>query len=282
MSGSLVTASDLALAERVGAQTWYHTIELPGGVVTPGRYDLRPALARLPIPTSLEGMRCLDVGTRNGFYAFEMERRGAAEVVAIDLDDPDHVDLPLPRHADETIQGELEAGRAAFTCAQHALGSNVERRALSVYDLDPGVLGRFDFVVIGTLLWHLRDPAGALAAVAGVLDGSLLLNEGVSLPMTVLHPFGAAAEVMMRRGRPFWWACNRRGIERMVTAAGLDIQATGRPYLIPHGPSVPYVARRWALSGGPLTRAPERYLRARGALHAWILAGPGPTRLGAA
>jgi UDP-N-acetylmuramoyl-tripeptide--D-alanyl-D-alanine ligase len=51
-------------------------IELPGGVVTPGRYDLRPTLERIPFPASLAGKRCLDVGSRDGFWAFAMEERG--------------------------------------------------------------------------------------------------------------------------------------------------------------------------------------------------------------
>src|SRR5207302_43882 len=40
---------------------WYHTLELPGGVVTPGWFDLRPIVGRLPWP-EVRGARCLDVG----------------------------------------------------------------------------------------------------------------------------------------------------------------------------------------------------------------------------
>lgn len=34
-------------------------------------------MSKLPLPDSLDGMRCLDVGTQNGFWAFELERRAA-------------------------------------------------------------------------------------------------------------------------------------------------------------------------------------------------------------
>ena len=47
---------------------------------------------RYPVPADLSGLRCLDVGTMDGFWAFEMERRGAASVTAIDLDDPNALD----------------------------------------------------------------------------------------------------------------------------------------------------------------------------------------------
>ena len=45
-------------------------------------------------PQSLRGKRCLDVGTYDGFWAFEMERRGAAEVVAVDVLDHARWDWP--------------------------------------------------------------------------------------------------------------------------------------------------------------------------------------------
>ena len=46
--------------------------------------------------------------------------------------------------------------------------SGVER---SVYDLDPERDGRFDVVVCGSLLLHLRDPVRALEAIRGVCAG---------------------------------------------------------------------------------------------------------------
>jgi tRNA (mo5U34)-methyltransferase len=266
------------LAERVAEATWYHTIDLGDGIVTPGVYDLRPALVRLPLPESLEGARCLDVGTRNGFYAFEMERLGASEVVAIDVDSPDDIDFPEPRPPAARIEVDLATGRNAFEIAHEALGSSVRRMPLSVYRLDEQAAGRFDFAILGTLLWHLRDPVGALMAIRRVLDGPLLLNEGVSITMQALHPFGPAAQPKMERGRPFWWAANARGLERMVEAAGLDVERRGRPYLVPYGAGKPH--RPWAHTlRGPLAMLPERLLLRRGAPQAWLLARPGPSEL---
>jgi tRNA (mo5U34)-methyltransferase len=63
-------------------------------VVTPGWIDTRAVAGRIPLPFSLAGQRCLDVGTFDGFWAFEMERRGAAEVIAIDILDPAKFDWP--------------------------------------------------------------------------------------------------------------------------------------------------------------------------------------------
>jgi tRNA (mo5U34)-methyltransferase len=72
---------------------WYHTLELGDGLVTPGWFDLRPVVDKLPWP-DVAAKRCLDVGTYDGFLAFELERRGAAEVVALDI--ADHPDWNWP------------------------------------------------------------------------------------------------------------------------------------------------------------------------------------------
>jgi hypothetical protein len=66
--------------DEVARREWYHTLELAPGVETAGFFDHRPLLRKLPIPASLAGQRCLDIGTFDGFWAFELERRGAAEV----------------------------------------------------------------------------------------------------------------------------------------------------------------------------------------------------------
>src|SRR5215211_2845679 len=63
---------------------WYHQIELSPGVFTPGNNDSATFLALLELPRDLSGKRVLDLGTRDGYFAFEAERRGAAEVVAVD------------------------------------------------------------------------------------------------------------------------------------------------------------------------------------------------------
>src|SRR5438477_10034130 len=84
------------LAARVAAcPFWYHTMELAPGVVTPGWFDLRPVVERMPWP-DVSGRRCLDVGTADGFLAFELERRGAAEVVTTDIADHAEWDYPEP------------------------------------------------------------------------------------------------------------------------------------------------------------------------------------------
>jgi tRNA (mo5U34)-methyltransferase len=254
---------------QIAATRWYHTIELPGGLVTPGEYDLRGIVGRLPWPTSLKGLRCLDLGSRDGFYAFHMERLGAGEVVSLDLEDPDLVHFPGPRPASESVRAELVAGNRAFELARRALGSRVERSTIGVYDLTEKDHGRFDFAVIGTLLHHLRDPARALAAARGVIDGKLLVNEAVVPGLDSFRRRPIAEFVVS--SNPYWIVPNPAGLRRMVETAGFEVLGAGRPYLIPRGAG----ARRPSLGeylARPVRDLPRRLLLRRGAPHAWVLA----------
>jgi tRNA (mo5U34)-methyltransferase len=224
---------------------WYHTLELPGGVVTPGWFDLRAVVERLPWP-DVAGKRCLDVGTYDGFYAFELERRGAAEVIATDI--PDHEDWDWPaslrmKGGEALAQIAGEKGRG-FEVAHAALGSRVSKRTLNVYDLSPEELGTFDIVVCGSLLLHLRDPVRALEAIRSVCAGWLLSIDAVSLPLSVLFPRRPTAELSREDRRCQWWTANAAGHRRMVEMAGFEVTETVRPFCEPFGVAHPALGAR--------------------------------------
>lgn len=170
----LRTSDDLTT--RLGATWWYHTIDLPGGVTTPGFFDHRPLVADYGLPESLAGQRVLDVATFDGFWAFELEKRGG-DVVALDIGNTLDIDLPAAAH-ERAVREDLgiETG-AGFSIAAEALGSSVERRVSSVYDLDPTGWGQFDFVHVGDLLLHLERPWEALRRVRKVCSGTLHISD---------------------------------------------------------------------------------------------------------
>ena len=241
---------------------WYHTIELPGGIVTPGRWDTRHALRKVPFPDSLAGCRCLDVGTYDGFWAFEMEKRGAAEVVAIDLAEAASWDWPDPVPGELLMQWERsKAGNRPFEIAREALASKVEHVELSVYELAPESLGHFDFVFIGSLLLHLRDPVRALRAIRGILRGELLSADQIALGLSLLQPRVPAAN-LAGTAAPHWWTPNLAAHRRLVEAAGFEVKATGGPYFLRPGPGAP--------PAGHGVRG--RLLRHVGVPHAWVRA----------
>ena len=68
---------------------WHQTWEVFRGVATPGRNSVSRLCRRVQLSADLTGKRVLDIGAWNGGYSFECERRGAAEVVAYSLENPD-------------------------------------------------------------------------------------------------------------------------------------------------------------------------------------------------
>lgn len=228
-----------ALATAVGATTWYHTIELPGGITTPGFYDTPEIARRFSFPQSLAGKRCLDVGTANGFWAFEMERRGAEEVVAIDIDDPADYDWPHPVPENPVRPANTEVGpNRGFEIAHQALGSSVRRVVSSVYELPELGEGKFDFVFMGALMLHLRDPVGALAAIRTVTGGEFMSADSISLSTSLSHPISAAA-VLRGAEEPRWWTPNLVAYRRMIRAGGFKIVEKGTPFFMPFGEGFP-------------------------------------------
>lgn len=253
---------------------WYHTIELAPGAVTPGWVDARGLAPRMPMPARLDGMRCLDVATFDGFWAFEMERRGAAETVAIDVLDPLAWDWPAG--SDETVIAALarrHQGGLGFEIARQALGSCVERVELSVYDLDPNRVGRFDFVYLGSLLIHLRDPVLALERVRSVCRGSLLVVDNIDLALTLRSPHRSVA-ALEGLGRPWWWKLNLAALGRVVESAGFRLLRAPQRAWMPAGAGHPRPRLSRALLRSEEAR--QRLLTSiKGDPHGAVVATPG-------
>lgn len=225
---------------------WYHTLELAPGLVTPGRFDLRPVLSKLPWP-DVGGKRCLDVGTYDGFFAFELERRGAREVVATDVSHHAGWDWPVERRELGPDRLATMAGPEkglGFEIARKALSSRVQRLELSVYELSPKQLGSFDVVVCGSLLLHLKSPVRALEAIRSVCGGVFMSAEQVDLGLSLVRPRMPAARFEGGR-RLQWWIINAAGHSSLLRSAGWDPLRVSRPYSIPFGPAHPTPRDGW-------------------------------------
>ena len=239
--------NDLPLTERVRAHvSWYHTLDL-AGIETPGWFDLREVVDRVQFPKRLDGLRCLDVATFDGFWAFTMEQRGAAEVVAIDLLEDRSWDGPVDAvpAAVEALAARKARGEG-FLLAREALGASVERIERSIYDLDPDVDGQFDFVYVGSLLLHLKNPVGALERVREVCRGQALFVDAIDPVLTLRHPRQPVAS-LDGVGRPWWWKPNRAALVRMIESAGFKVQAPPVSVLLPPGRGQQRLGRRQSL-----------------------------------
>ena len=54
---------------------WYHQIELAPGIITPGKNASSKVLENLDslgLPKDAKGLRVLDIGCRDGYFAFEL------------------------------------------------------------------------------------------------------------------------------------------------------------------------------------------------------------------
>ena len=72
--------------------SWYHVIDLGHGLRTPGAFEMGQYWDKYPWPDSFAGLRILDVGASNGFFSIEFAKRGAKEVIALDLPGWEHHD----------------------------------------------------------------------------------------------------------------------------------------------------------------------------------------------
>lgn len=210
---------------------WYHTIDLGDGVVTPGFVDHRQQLELYGMPDSLAGKRCLDVATFDGFWAFEMEKRGAAEVVGIDIYSLADADHPINWHDDYYKYRSGEIKGHGFAYAKRTLGSRVQREVLSVYELSPERVGKFDFVFMSDLLLHLRDPLRALEALYSVTRGEAIIADAIDPD---LEASGIENSMRFLLGLDdysgcFWWNFTSSALEVMIQVARFqDVQTISR------------------------------------------------------
>lgn len=66
-------------AQRVRDPSWCHTIDSAPGLTTDGWFDLRAQVPSCGLPERMDGMRVLDIGTWDGFWAFAMQRRAGPQ-----------------------------------------------------------------------------------------------------------------------------------------------------------------------------------------------------------
>lgn len=126
---------------------WWHSFEFPSGERVDGvrsTQELNRQLARFHVPNDISGKRVLDIGAWDGWFSFEMERRGA-DVLAVDSWDN-------PR----------------FRYAHTQFNSRVHYCVEDLYDLTPRKIGHFDIVLFFGGLYHLKHPVLALEKVCAL------------------------------------------------------------------------------------------------------------------
>jgi tRNA (mo5U34)-methyltransferase len=217
-----------ALRQQIAALgPWFHNLVLDGIATAPdhflGDYPAQKFQRFADaLPADLTGKSVLDVGCNAGFYAFEMKRRGAEHVVAIDSD---------PRYL------------AQARLAADVLGHDIELHQLDVYRVGE-LRARFDLVIFMGVLYHLRHPLLALDLLHDhvvndrLLFQSMLRGDPEVAPVEPDYPFSETA-IFDRPGHPAmyfveqryagdwtnWWIPNRAAIEAMLRSSGFVIES---------------------------------------------------------
>ena len=176
-----VPRSPTALQASADRIRWYHRMDLGSGVRTNGVYEPSLTLARLGLPSRLDGMRVLDVGV---WTATSRSRwSGAARTC-----------WPPIR-----IAGMATAGVPRTGSCSHATRC---RRRCATLDIDPTELspdavgGTYDVVLFLGVLYHLRDPMGVLDRLRSVTAGLLV----VETEMAMLLLLSTGRRVLPRGG----------------------------------------------------------------------------------
>lgn len=228
---------------------WYHTIDLGDGLVTPGLYDYRGTLASFRFPEKMDGMTVLDVGSATGFFAFEFERRGA-RVVSTELPSlrdldrfpgqdvenslrkiermifPDGLDLESMRRGDSERELYRSLLDGPFQFCKQRLKSRVARCYSTIYDLTTEKTGferGFDLIFVGDVLVHTLYPLKALAALASLCCGQLviaqMLPDGPQEPPAMMYVGGADPD----EDHISWWLPNKSCLIQMLTKLGFPV-----------------------------------------------------------
>jgi len=190
---------------------WHYPFDLGNGVMintecSKEKLDLRDFIWSVTLDVcggSLERMRVLDVGCNAGFWSLQAHRSGAEYVLGIDA---------RPVH--------IEQARLV----RDALGISPEQigfRQMSVYDLSPKSVGKYDLCLLLRVLQHLRNPLLALEKLREVCKAYLVIDvKMVRIDWPVLYlmdenPDGLLEGIDGLAARP-----SRSAVELMLNRSG--------------------------------------------------------------
>jgi tRNA (mo5U34)-methyltransferase len=175
----------------------YHTLDLGGGVKVEGQYDMDQYLPNYGLPDDLRGKTALDVGTASGYFAFELERRGAT-VTAIDIWEP-----------------------SVFQSTKRFLGSQVKYLQMNLFDLDES-FGQFDLVNCGSVLLHVRDIFGAVQCLRAVCTEVAVIATSVNIDERLRDVPALEFVGQKAADGDYWayWCPNMSGLGKMLLRAG--------------------------------------------------------------
>jgi tRNA (mo5U34)-methyltransferase len=143
-------------------EDWYYSMELVPGLYTPGALHRNLGLTRsLLARCDVAGRSCLDIGTMESAVPVLLSRRGAAQIVAVDL---------------FSCEDRIEAVKH-YTGAEFEYYPGLTHEHTATF-LEERGRGNFDIVVLSGVLYHCYSPMDVLAMARSLLrTGGLLIVE---------------------------------------------------------------------------------------------------------
>lgn len=189
---------------------WWHSIDLGGGVTTPGRKTpevMRAEFSATFGSVDLRGRTVLDVGTWNGAFAVEAKRRGAGRVLATDS---------------YCWRQPMFRGRETFDLVLRHTGLDIEAREIDATEITVGAVGRFDVVLFLGVFYHLLDPIAVLQQLAALTDEVLVLETCLDAreerrPAMIFYP-----GTELNGDASNWWGPNRACVESLLRTVGFE------------------------------------------------------------
>lgn len=222
----IMTTEELqVIRDKISKANWFHSFEILPGIFTPGQIPCngKAYIDSLDIPAALEGKSAIDIGTWDGYIAFELAKRGAL-TTALDIQDP---------------------SRTGFNIAREILELDVEyiHTPQGVYDLPNAVNNRtFDIIMFLGVFYHLKNPIKAFECVASIMhEGSFLYFEGESFHVYAEDSRGnpvkeswikkaAASDIPLTlcypgryKGASNWFIPNMACLRSWLESAGLEV-----------------------------------------------------------
>jgi tRNA (mo5U34)-methyltransferase len=207
-----------ALQSRLAEFSWHHSIDLGGGVITPGGKSLEICKAEASLifdRVNLTGCAVLDIGAWNGIFSFEAKRRGAARVLATDSYCWSH---PIIR------------GRETFELARSALGVEVDAREIDVADLSVQAVGEFDIVLYLGVFYHRYDAIEALAKAARLAKRLLIVETHLELREVDVPAMAFFPGSELANDSTNWWGPNEHCMKALLLGHGFsDVEISAHP-----------------------------------------------------
>lgn len=117
------------------------------------------------IQPSLAGKSFLDVGSNDGYFCFEAEKRGATDVLGVDI----YHDGGNSNRTGWSIKG--------VSLLKQFLSAKAEFKSHSIYDLDK-LNRKFDVVLCASVIAWLDNPNEAIKQLSEICTDTLYLKDG--------------------------------------------------------------------------------------------------------